>query len=268
MKSPSLHRVGTTIFIFITCLWSSPEIKAQAHWVVEENTSGFTMTGSGSFTFANIYDEPYEDDFSSAAFIGRSEVGIDDSDYSFWVGSAGENDGRILSIIGGRRMTDGLISSDSFEGVITDALMSSSFALSVLPTPSYYTPSGGIPAAYHSADIFYHAESVVSRTTIDYEVPAGTYTPRDELDDPYEVAADTFEQVELVTVSVGPVSMSFNESVQDVFGTSLDNGPVTIWQDAVSEDTITLSLSTIVPEPSSSGLLMISLMACMLRRHR
>ena len=268
MKTPTLFCLGKIVSISISCLWLAPEASAQASWIVEENTSGFTMTGSGSFTFANLYDEPYEDDFSANAFIGRSEISIDDTDYSFWVGAAGENEGRILSIIGGRRMTDGLLSVGSFEGVITDALMSSSFALSILPTPSYYTPSGGIPASYHSADIFYHEDSVENRTTINYEMPAGTYTPRDELSDPYEVAADTFEQVELVTVSVGPVSMSFNESVEDVFGTALDNGPVTIWQDLVSEDTITLSLSTIVPEPSSSSLLMISLLGCMLRRHR
>ena len=100
------------------------QVHAQVIWTVEEQVSGLTMTGSGSFTFANIYDELYEDDFSSAAFIGRSEVGIDDCDYSFWVVSAGENEGRILSIIGGRRMTDDLLGEFSFEGVVSDALLS------------------------------------------------------------------------------------------------------------------------------------------------
>ena len=268
MNTPIIYQFSKIVSIFISCLWFATEAKAQVNWVVEENTSGFTISGSGSFTFANLYDEPYEEDFNAEAFIGRSEVGIDDGDYSFWVGSAGENEGRILSIIGGRRMTDGLLGEFSFEGVVSDALLSSSFALSILPTPSYYTPSGGEPVSYHAADLFYHEDSVISRSTINYEVPAGTYTPRDELEEPYEVAANTYEEVELVTVSVGPVKMTFNDSIDDVFGNSLDSGPVTIWEDMVSKDTITLSLSPIVPEPSSVTLLIIGTLGCMLRRQR
>ena len=268
MNPPSLLKGARTATACFSILFLATQAHAQVIWTVEEQVSGFTMTGSGSFTFANVYDEPYEDDFSAAAFIGRSEVGIDDGDYSFWVGYAGQNEGRILSIIGGLRMTDGLLGEFSFEGVVSDALLSSSFALSVLPTPSYYTPSGGIPVSYHAADLFYHEDSVISRSTINYEVPAGTYTPRDELEEPYEVAANTYEEVELVTVSVGPVKMTFNESIDDVFGNSLDSGPVTIWEDMVSKDTITLSLSPIVPEPSSVTLLIIGTLGCMLRRQR
>ena len=268
MNTPIIYQFSKIVSIFILCLCFATEAKAQVNWVVEENTSGFTISGSGSFTFANVYDESYEEDFNAEAFIGRSELGVDDDDYGVWVGYAGQNEGRILSIIGGRRMTDGLLGEFSFEGVVSDALLSSSFALSVLPTPSYYTPSGGVPVSYHAADLFYHEDSVISRSTRNYEVPAGTYTPRDELEQPYEVAVDTFEQVELVTVKVGPVKMTFNESIDAVFGNSLDSGPVTIWEDMVSKDTITLSLSPIVPEPSSVTLLIIGTLGCMLRRQR
>ena len=85
MKTPIIYQFSKIVSIFILYACFATEAKAQVNWVVEENTSGFTISGSGSFTFANVYDEPYEDDFSAAAFIGRSEVGIDDGDYSFWV---------------------------------------------------------------------------------------------------------------------------------------------------------------------------------------
>ena len=124
MNTPIIYQFSKIVSIFILYVCFATEAKAQVNWVVEENTSGFTISGSGSFTFANVYDEPYEDDFSAAAFIGRSEVGIDDGDYSFWVGYAGQNEGRILSIIGGLRMTDDLLGEFSFEGVVSEALLS------------------------------------------------------------------------------------------------------------------------------------------------
>ena len=268
MNPPSLLHGARTLAACFSILFIATQAHAQVIWTVEEQVSGFTMTGSGSFTFANGIEQAAESGFTSSGFIGNSGPIGYDSDYGIWLGSSGEDAGRRVSIVGGKRASEAIINQGSFEAVIPEVLMGSSFAVNILPTPAYYTAPEGEAEAYHTADLYFSEDSVTNRSVIDYEVPLGTYTPRDPYESTYEVTAAETVQVEMVTVSVGSISMAFAESVDEVFGDALDNGPVVLWEDYVSGDTISLSLSPMIPEPSSSALLLLGAFGCLLRRSR
>ena len=268
MNPPSLLKGARRAAACFSILFIATQAHAQVIWTVEEQASGFTLNGSGSFTFANGIEQAAESGFTSSGFIGRSGPIGYDSDYGVWLGASGEDAGRKVSIVGGQRASEAIINQGSFEAVIPETLMGASFAINILPTPGYYAAPGGEAEAYHTADLYYSEDSVTNRTVVDYEVPLGTYTPRDPYESAYEVTTTETVQVEMVTVSIGSITMAFEESVAAVFGDALDNGPVVLWEDYVSGDTISLSLSPTIPEPSSAGLLLLGAVGCLLRRKR
>ena len=56
-------------------------------------------------------------------------------------------------------------------------------------------------------------------------------------------------------------------NINDLFGSTLDNGPLVIWESVVTGDSIQIGLAA-VPEPSSTALLGLGGLALMLRRRR
>ena len=61
----------------------------------------------------------------------------------------------------------------------------------------------------------------------------------------------------------------YGTTVSTVFGSNLDSGPVVIWEDRISGDTVQIGLApAAVPEPSSTALLGLGGLALMLRRRR